>query len=533
QSHRNHNAENYPEDLYEAFETLGSANIRNLENNTPYQMFSQKGSVIGSANEVIGGSVTSIIELTDSIETNWNQGYILSERIGPAKSWESVHWRQENYEGLETDSVWMNILGVKHSGMIDTLYSQIPADSTDIYFSSKMNINADEYPYIHLMVNMMDDENRTPAQMRRWQVIYEPTPETAINPSLNFVFESETLPEGQELVFSTAIHNISDYDMDSLLVKYWVMDQARNMHPIEYPRQRPHPSGDVLIDTIVFNTKGFPGSNSLWIEVNPDNDQLEQYHFNNVGLLPFFVEEDQSNPLLDVTFDGVRIMDGDIVSAKPNIVISLMDENPYLILNDTSLVKVYIQEPETEEPKRLYFYEDGIENMRFYPASESNNTCKIELNPEFEIDGTYKLLVQAIDRTKNESGKEDLSINFEIITRSTITEVLNWPNPFSTHTHFVFTLTGSELPTFFKIQILTITGKVVREIDLTELGEIRIGRNITQYAWDGTDQYGDRLANGVYLYRVITNIDEKPIEMNNTSAREYFHKGFGKMYIIR
>ncbi|MBW6499277.1 MAG: hypothetical protein K0B09_12860, partial [Bacteroidales bacterium] len=83
------------------------------------------------------------------------------------------------------------------------------------------------------------------------------------------------------------------------------------------------------------------------------------------------------------------------------------------------------------------------------------------------------------------------------------------------------------------IQIMTITGKVVREIDMSELGPLRIGRNITQYAWDGTDTYGDRLANGVYLYRIITNINGESIELNPTSASRFFHREMGKMYLLR
>ena len=58
------------------------------------------------------------------------------------------------------------------------------------------------------------------------------------------------------------------------------------------------------------------------------------------------------------------------------------------------------------------------------------------------------------------------------------------------------------MPDEIKIQILTVTGRVVREITEDELGPIQIGRNITEYAWDGTDEFGDRLANGVYLYTV-------------------------------
>ncbi|HRH36919.1 MAG TPA: hypothetical protein PK760_01155, partial [Flavobacteriales bacterium] len=92
---------------------------------------------------------------------------------------------------------------------------------------------------------------------------------------------------------------------------------------------------------------------------------------------------------------------------------------------------------------------------------------------------------------------------------------------------------GSELPTYMKIQILTITGKVIREIKMHELGQLRVGRNITDYAWDGTDEFGDRLARGVYLYRVIAQMNGEDIEMRETGASQYFTKGFGKMYLMR
>jgi hypothetical protein len=530
-SHRNHNAQNYHEELYKAFESLGSANIRTLTNNTPYLLFGKKGSPPGSANEVIGAAITSAIQINDSIVTNWNKGYIVSETIGPASKWETIHWDYESYEQPGTDSVWLNIIGISQFGQSDTLMKNISVHQGSITLDSQ--ISAAQYPYLQLMVNMMDDENRTPAQMKYWSVVYDAIPETALNPSLHYVFEKDSVPEGKSILFSTAIQNISEYDMDSLHVKYWIIDQNRQMHPIEYPRQAPHKAGDILIDTIYISTKGLAGNNNLWIEVNPDNDQLEQYFFNNVGAIPFFVERDKTNPLLEVTFDGLQIMDGDIVSANPFIHVSLKDENPFLALTDTTLLKVFLTTPAHAEGQRIYFNSEGRENMRFYPAVLPNNQCSIEFEPTFELDGKYTLRVQATDKSLNESGQNDYVINFEVITQSTITEVLNWPNPFTTATHFVFTLTGSQLPTYMKIQILTITGKVVREIDLAELGPLRIGRNITQYAWDGTDQYGHRLANGVYLYRVITNIDGKQIEQSQTSASRYFHNGFGKMFLMR
>lgn len=97
----------------------------------------------------------------------------------------------------------------------------------------------------------------------------------------------------------------------------------------------------------------------------------------------------------------------------------------------------------------------------------------------------------------------------------------------------MFTLTGSEIPTNTKIQIMTVTGKVVREIMQNELGPLHIGRNITEYAWDGRDEYGDQLANGIYLYRVITKLNGESIEHRQTDADKFFKKGYGKMYLLR
>jgi flagellar hook assembly protein FlgD len=111
--------------------------------------------------------------------------------------------------------------------------------------------------------------------------------------------------------------------------------------------------------------------------------------------------------------------------------------------------------------------------------------------------------------------------------------VLNYPNPFTTSTRFVFTVTGVDPPSQMRIQIMTVTGRVVREIGIAELGPLRVGRNITEFAWDGTDQFGDRLARGVYLYRVIAQLNGEDIELRETGASSYFTKGFGKMYLLR
>ena len=145
----------------------------------------------------------------------------------------------------------------------------------------------------------------------------------------------------------------------------------------------------------------------------------------------------------------------------------------------------------------------------------------------------YRLKVQAVDVSGNESGENDYSIDFKIINKATISRLLNYPNPFSTSTRFVFELTGSEIPDELRIDIFTVTGTLVKTIFLDEFGSIRIGKNISEYAWDGKDMYGDQLANGVYFYQVSIKINGKEIELRETEADKYFKKEIGKMYLLR
>jgi hypothetical protein len=538
-THQNHHCSLWDNSLITAFQSIGSsvADTTRIEDTRPYIILGKKGAMPGSVPEITGQPYGNLRLLSESITSKWNEGTVKSVVIGPAAKWDSLHWRVRSYDSKLTDSIKLNVIGIKTDGTeVPLIQNLLPVDSTlDISLWNRIDYAL--YPYIRLMAVTKDDTFNTPSQLVRWQVMFEEVPETALDPSINFMFYKDTLLEGDSVRFSTAIHNISDYDMDSLLVHYWIIDVNRMVHPVYYHRYRPHPSADTIIDTVAFSTTGLPGLNSLWIEANPSNDQPEQYHFNNIGSVNFFVDADRINPLLDVTFDGVHIMDNDIVSAKPLIEMRLKDENKFLLLNDlrdTSLFKIYIQKPGAATADRIFFKEQEVGEMIYYPtATNSDNKCRIELNAEFPIDGIYTLIVQATDKSKNSSGDNDYKIDFEVINKSTITEVMNWPNPFSTSTRFVFLLTGSEIPTYFKIQIMTITGKVVREIGMEDLGNIHIGRNITQYAWDGKDDFGDQLANGVYLYRVITNINGKNIDKNPTAADKYFTQEFGKMYLMR
>lgn len=522
----------YNNSLYNAFESIGAVSIRTTQDTVPYILFGKKGMLAGQGNEVKGRTKRSIIQLQDSIETRWTNGHIVSELIGPSYGWNSLHWKVQSIDAGAGDTTTLKVIGIKTNGQVDTL-AVFPKDSSDI-LNLASYVNASVYPYLKLVAFMKDPVNLTPAQLKRWQVLYDEAPECAINPLKGFQSINDTLQEGDEVTFTFPIENIGIKNFnDSLVVTYWLEDQSRNKHFLP-SKMKPKPflPGQIFIDTIKINSYQYIGNNLLWIYVNPLGNakyQKEQTQFNNIGRYPFKVSKDVTNPLLDVTFDGIRILNGDIVSAKPNILITLKDENQFLQLNDTSAFTIFLVAPNSSSQQPVYFNQ----GLQFTPASLPKNSCSILYNPTLLTDGKYKLIVQAKDRSNNRSGVQSYEIQFEVNNKPTITSLLNYPNPFSTSTRFVFTLTGSEIPEVFTIQIMTVSGKLVREITRSELGNLHIGRNITEYTWDGRDDFGDRLANGVYLYKVVTKLNGENIEKSGTSADKFFVKEFGKMVIMR
>lgn len=516
---------------YEALLEWGASNdIRFLQNNQPYIFFSQKGNP--SLGQEVSGTSTETIDLYTDIKSNFTYGTIASIPVGPSTQWKTLSWNFTTVEANPNEVANLQVYGIDPFGNSILLMDSITQNETDL-----SSISANSYPYIKLQFYTRDEEYETPAQLKSWKVLYEPVTDLAINPQKEWSFYSDSIQEGDKCRVKVAFENIGPIAVDSLLVSYWLLDAANNQQSISRHRVSPLAAGESVIDSVEFNTLNHRGKNQLWIEINPETtsqagfDQLEQYHFNNLANKPFYVQKDERNPLLDVTFDGIHIMDGDLVSAKPEIMVQLNDENKFIILNDTSLFSLYIKSRQTGIENKLDI--TGNPDISFIPAQLPENKAHIRYQANFTQDGTYELRVQAKDATGNESGLYDYLISFQVINENTITNVFNYPNPFSTSTQFVFELTGSEIPDELRIEILTVTGKIVKVIYMEELGPITIGKNITQYTWNGTDMFGDALANGVYFYRVFARMQGKELKMRDTGTNQYFKNGFGKMYLMR
>jgi hypothetical protein len=432
-------------------------------------------------------------------------------------------------ENPTNDQATVDLIGVTANGT-ETLLNTVALNQTVFDIS---NISAQQYPYIKLRLANVDSTNFTPYQLNHWRLYYTPIPEGVIAPNVYFSFK-DTLDIGEPLNMGVVFKNVSEYNFsDSMKIKMTIRDKNNNENNIEIPKQKILIAGDTIRLNVPVATQQFTGDNTFYVEFNPNQDQPEQYQFNNFLYNNFYVKADSVNPYLDVTFDGVHILNRDIVSAHPDILIKLTDDARWLLLNSPDLIKVQLKYPDGT----IRDFNFDNDTLVFTPASGgNNNAATVHFTPQLLIDGNYELIVIAKDKSGNSAGDMQYRIAFQIINKPMISNLLNYPNPFTTSTAFVFTLTGSEIPQNMRIQILTITGKIVKEITMGELGPIRIGRNITEYKWDGTDQYGQKLANGVYLYRVITNLNGKSLDKYKAAednTDKYFNKGYGKMYLMR
>lgn len=503
---------------------FGAQHINDLGEKTPYILLAKKGAT-SPISEVYSLDETESIELREDLVGTFKEGTITSTLIGPATYWGTYY---KTIYNTGSDSSNVRIIRFNLSGMpIDT----ISIDQTGDVDLGPL-INADVFPYIKLLYYASDTVDLTPPYLKKWQVIYGPVPEGTINPQKAGVaqYTIKKKMNGEKFNLSFAFENISELDFDEPLKVVFTLRNDQGKIKRDTLVIGLLPKGELSKFNYTVNTSGLPGRVTLQAYVNP-RLQRELSYNNNLMDIAFEVVEDRTHPVVDIMFDGVHIFDGDLVSPSPIITVSLNDNNPFLRFSDPNTVQVFLLRPYRNTPEPIDASNPDV--IRWGEDLQKKGRYVVEFNPKNLPDGVYKLIVQGKDASGNQSGTQSYEIKFEVVNASTITNFYPYPNPFSTSTRFVFTLTGAELPEDLKIQIMTVSGKVVREIMKEELGNIHVGNNITDFHWDGTDEFGDKLANGVYIYRVIIKNKGDNFDHRETAGDKAFKKGYGKMYILR
>jgi len=114
----------------------------------------------------------------------------------------------------------------------------------------------------------------------------------------------------------------------------------------------------------------------------------------------------------------------------------------------------------------------------------------------------------------NNSSEASTEFIVESSAELALDHVLNYPNPFTTSTTFMFEHNRPFSVLDAQVQIFTVSGKLVKTIQGKIFNE---GFRSEELQWDGLDDYGDRIGKGVYLYKL-------KVRTQDGSSAEKFEK---------
>ena len=211
---------------------------------------------------------------------------------------------------------------------------------------------------------------------------------------------------------------------------------------------------------------------------------------------------------------GGSPQDGDVV---------LNDQGPdvELFMNDSTFVFGGLTDEQPILFARL-FDENGINTVGngighdLKATLDGQSSDQIVLNEFYESDlNTFKSGEIRYQLTGLEEGTHTLALKVwdihnnsseaytEFIVAPTaevaLDHVLNYPNPFTTYTEFMFEHNQACAFLDVQIEVYSVAGKLVKTLRQTVHSE---GFRVEPIAWDGKDEFGDTIGRGVYVYRV-------------------------------
>ncbi len=199
---------------------------------------------------------------------------------------------------------------------------------------------------------------------------------------------------------------------------------------------------------------------------------------------------DSDGPVIDIYFkDQENFNPGDLVPGNVTLIAEIEDENG---INLTEEVGHAIEiEFNDEQPKNITSF--------FAYDRDSYSDGKLNYFLDNLPAGEHVLTLKAWDNLNNPS---EQTINFRVSDAKglVLSDVVNYPNPFAGETNFTFQAQPASDASLVEIEIkiYTVSGRLIRKLDGLYLQQ----PGYNYYPWDGRDEDGDEIANGVYLYKV-------------------------------
>ncbi len=471
-----------------AIKLYGSKYIDSVQYRESWCILGKKGAPLGSVPESYKKLFTGAAQIEVSKSVTSDSGYLISPLMTNAKKWKFVTFDSE--KPVNTNIVHIPI-GITPNNTIDTLYQlQTTSDSLSLE-----NIDANYYPTIKILSKFYSNQLKESPKLRSISAYYTSLPDLATNYQVVGI-SRDTIIQGEYLNYFARIFNIGKSSADSFKVTLEL--------------QKPDNSSVVLLDTLIlsllpdeFMLLEYKYANSLYdgygnfslkLTIDPENRLREFFKVNNSFVKRFFVKKDTTTSVsataLSVRFNGRELGDWDYV--EPNSKINITMNYPiWFNVRDTAAVQIYI------DGKRIYANE----------FNSSFDTIDRKLEIEFERTfekGQHDIRIYIKDVYGRFSPYPTYEKYFKVSNDIEIQKVYNIPNPMKDGTYFTFVLT--QIPDEATIKIYTVAGRLIKIIPLQK-SDLSI--NFNKIYWDGRDEDGDMIGNGVYIYRLIVKKGDK------------------------
>jgi hypothetical protein len=200
---------------------------------------------------------------------------------------------------------------------------------------------------------------------------------------------------------------------------------------------------------------------------------------------------DSTGPEIRLYMNDESFVNGGITNSNPTLLVLLSDEYGINTTgNGIGHDLLAILDDQQEAPFILNDY---------YEAKQDTFNQGVVRYPLKNLAvGNHRIKVRAWDVFNNPA---ESVLDFRVVSDEDLQldHVLNYPNPFTTHTDFYFEHNQSGESFDILIQIYTISGKVVKTIrDFQTL----TGNRSRPVSWNGKDDFDDKLGKGVYFYRL-------------------------------
>ncbi len=211
--------------------------------------------------------------------------------------------------------------------------------------------------------------------------------------------------------------------------------------------------------------------------------------------------QDDEKPIIELYLNDMNFVNGGITGTDPVLIAKISDN--YGINTTGNGIGHDLTAVLDQSSSKI------ILNDYYETEKDSFNRGVVRYPLQNLTPGEHSVTVRAWDVNNNSSEQE---ITFRVVSEDKfeLSHVLNYPNPFTTHTDFFFEHNQPGGTFDIQVNIYTISGKLVRTLYDTQFMD---GNRCRGISWDGLDDYGDKLAKGTYLYRVrVKNQDGKTAE---------------------